>query len=241
MKMNDFDNNLKETLEAREIRPSASNWDKLAHELDQEEKKSKIPFWWLGIAAVFLGGIVIGGLVFSNSSTIPTNTPAVVEETPAESILVEPAAISAEPLVAPKQKITERTKLVTNTEKKKKTPEQTARNAAQGNNLAEKSIVAVLPSSKELLKEQNTKKAGLDHLEQKVAETALTVETEKLLREAQLQIEKRAFLAHPKNTISAQALLQQAELELNRPKRDRLFDFVQDKIIQMASASRVFD
>lgn len=236
--MNDFDNNLKETLEAREIRPSASSWDKLSKQLEQEEKKSKIPFWWMGIAAVFLGGILIGSLVFSDNGAIPESTPAVVEEPP-----VDPIHASEKPQVVPKHEVTVTSSLATktNTEKKKRETKRSIRNPAQGNKPAEKNRVAISSSNEEFVKEQNTKKIAFYSPEKEAMASALTAETENLLEKAMLQIEKRAFLAHPKNKVSAQALLQQAERELNRPKRERLFDFVQEKLIQMASASRVFD
>jgi len=70
---NNFDKKIKQQLEARKIEPSARAWDQLAAELEVKEEKSIKKYWWLGIAASFLGGILITSFFFNQQQVEPVN------------------------------------------------------------------------------------------------------------------------------------------------------------------------
>tara|TARA_B100000378_G_C18021962_1_gene404503 strand:+ start:614 stop:1357 length:744 start_codon:yes stop_codon:yes gene_type:complete len=70
---NNFDKKIKQQLEARKIEPSARAWDQLAAELEVKEEKSTKKYWWLGIAASFLGGILITSFFFNQQQVEPVN------------------------------------------------------------------------------------------------------------------------------------------------------------------------
>jgi len=65
-----FDDKLREKLEERTITPSEMTWDKLDGELDKlKKKKNNKPFWWLGLAASFVGVLLITNLFFESDNT----------------------------------------------------------------------------------------------------------------------------------------------------------------------------
>ena len=84
MQENNFDKKIREQLERREINPSLNSWDKLNAQLDDKETKSTKKYWWLGIAASFLAGILLTSLVFNDSYV--KVTPKVVNGNSSEEI-----------------------------------------------------------------------------------------------------------------------------------------------------------
>lgn len=69
-----FEENIKEKLENRTINPSANAWETLSKNLENTpQTKSKNKFWWLAIAASFIGMLLVYNIMFNNTSqTIPS-------------------------------------------------------------------------------------------------------------------------------------------------------------------------
>ncbi len=64
-----FEDNLKEKLEQRRLQPSASSWKTLHDRLDNNRaKKSNNTFWWFGIAASFIGILIVASMFFNNET-----------------------------------------------------------------------------------------------------------------------------------------------------------------------------
>ncbi|RDI54729.1 hypothetical protein [Flavobacterium glaciei] len=72
MEPNKFEIQIKERLNAREIKPSAMAWDKLDSMLSEKEKQ-KTKFPWLYIAASFAGFLLIGTLFFNQKESVNVN------------------------------------------------------------------------------------------------------------------------------------------------------------------------
>ena len=72
MEPNKFEIQIKEQLNAREIKPSAMAWDKLDSMLSEKEKQ-KTKFPWLYIAASFVGFLLIGTLFFNQKESVNVN------------------------------------------------------------------------------------------------------------------------------------------------------------------------
>ena len=64
-----FEENIKETLEQRKLQPSGQAWNSLSKRLDESNKKTKKPMWWLGIAASFIGILFMVNMFFNASKT----------------------------------------------------------------------------------------------------------------------------------------------------------------------------
>lgn len=73
MERNKMENEFREQLNSREIKPSAMAWDKLDAKLTAEEKKSKNRFSWIYIAASFVGFLVVGTAYFSQKGSLVGN------------------------------------------------------------------------------------------------------------------------------------------------------------------------
>ena len=73
METTNFDNQIKNQLEQRTVEPSPKSWEQLRSKLDKNDKKTKPMYWWMGIAASFLVGILLTG-VFVNSENETINS-----------------------------------------------------------------------------------------------------------------------------------------------------------------------
>jgi len=66
-----FEEQLKDKLEQRHIKPSSDAWNKLNERLDaSEEKQNNKGFWWLGIAATLVGALIAITFVFKSNTEI---------------------------------------------------------------------------------------------------------------------------------------------------------------------------
>lgn len=74
-----FDEHIKEQLEQRSLSPSNNAWSKLDQRLDEHENKSKNKnLWWLGIAASFIGVLLVVSFLFKGDKEI-VETNVIVE------------------------------------------------------------------------------------------------------------------------------------------------------------------
>ena len=61
-----FEEDLKEKLEGREIKPSINAWDRISQELDAPKPKRK-NFWGYGIAACLIGLLIVSIWIFNSN------------------------------------------------------------------------------------------------------------------------------------------------------------------------------
>ncbi len=66
-----FERKFSEKLKERVIAPKPGSWEELSARLDSEEKRKNPIFWWIGIAATIIGGILIFGSFFNEP--VPNN------------------------------------------------------------------------------------------------------------------------------------------------------------------------
>lgn len=71
-----FDEHIKEQLEQRQLTPSKDAWRQLEQRLDaaEEGNKKSNHFWWIGIAAGFIGILLVVSVLFKDEKGINTNT-----------------------------------------------------------------------------------------------------------------------------------------------------------------------
>lgn len=246
--MKDFDKKLKQQLESRRIVPSDSSWEKLSHSLDIENGKPQKSYRWLGIAVIFLGGILIGALVFNHGKTLPNKEHRIAVELPKDSIGKEQIN-SSKKHVAPtsKNSLSPETNIVSVEEKEEKIPKKPAKNLgivkvikSEGMEENKKNTAVAMTNGSVLIGEQ-TNNNFEESLKKPITTEVTDVEIEKLLREAERKIEHRNFSQATQKEVSSQALLNNIEKELKQSDRNRFFMTVKDKLIQLASANRVFN
>lgn len=92
MALSKLETQIKEQLNAREIKPTEMAWDRLDAMLSvAEEKKSKKGFGWMSIAAVFIGLLMAGFIFFQlNSNEIPVENSVVNQDNTTNPVETNP-------------------------------------------------------------------------------------------------------------------------------------------------------
>ena len=89
-----FEENIKNKLDERRLKPSSEAWSKLSERLDGQGKKgNNMPFWWMGIAASIVGGLFIVSQ-FVNDESIQEITPQTVDTPKVETLIEQESKIS---------------------------------------------------------------------------------------------------------------------------------------------------
>lgn len=226
-----FENNIREKLENRELKPSPDAWKKLEAQLDKKQPKKKTVGWYYLAASVAV--ILIVSSIFLNQSTVEVDNKIVTENAleKDEVIEVKPEIVSDFSSPLKEKKASEEVK----TEKQ---PKQTTENLKplppQKESEIDKKIrkseaLADLPKEETPIPEEdkifNIKVkevvASVKSLQNRNDEvTAEEVET--LLNNARRDIQTQRILSSPK--VDATALLQEVEWELEKSFRDKVFD-----------------
>jgi hypothetical protein len=240
MEPNKFEDNIKDKLEKRIIKPSENAWSTLSERLDSQVEKRHIkPYWWLGIAASVVGILFVISNVMNNDLKID-DTPKVVEtdkgvesigtinlDKKAESGYAD-SNIEKAVIEAPKESL----------QKPK---------SEGGLNIKEKEETSVAVINENMgAEEKNIKVADVDIInesltfeEQKIKDVVAQVQTLKsenktvtsadidaLLIEAQKEIALNRLYNETHGTVDANALLQDVENELDQSFRSKVFEAI---------------
>lgn len=240
-----FEDKLKDKLENRSLQPSEDAWNTLANRLDKEDKKNNnTKFWWLGIAASIIGVILIKTQFYKSTETVK-DLPIVVDtqvntKRDAE-LIIQPVKIgeivgtsedntktveinSTTEVASVSSKEISKSKKLATTKKVELQPEDT------------QDMVASIEKSKSETKDNSMVK-GLSKEELKIIEVVDIIkqlqtddtsvsdkEIDSLLKQAQREILKQQIYDETTKTVSADALLQDVEVELEQSFRDKVFE-----------------
>ncbi len=233
----------KDKLGQREIQPSAESWDKLRMKLDGEEKRPRPVFWWIGIAATLVGGLLIAGMIFFNNWEI---TPVIVdvpgnetvpEKNASEDFLKEEiASEETEPSEINSGKTSEEN------ERSNITPIQDMRETSiKAENIAEENKeMGEVPGT---IPEFPGDRIISQKLEEIIAETsiqdneeALSSEIEALLHKAVEEISLEKKNTRISSSINPQDLLYDVEMELEQSFREKVFDVLKEGYLKARTA-----
>ncbi len=231
-----FEENIKEKLDKRTIKPSADAWDRLSKRLEsREEKRSNKTFWWLGIAASIIGVLLVGSQFFK-SKPIEQITPKIV---------ITPEVVKQD----------DNTKIVTeNIEELKRATEETKFNEEKKTSQIKNEAIIIqqnlIKENIAIAKEKGTPKLKNEPLqsEERIAES-LTFEDQKvkdlvaqikklkdsnlvvndqvidaLLAEAQKEITLEQLYNDSTGIVDANLLLQDVEEELDQSFRNKVLE-----------------
>lgn len=240
MEPNKFENNIKDKLEKRTLKPSENAWNTLSEHLDtQVEKRNNKPYWWLGIAASVIGILFVISNVLDNDLKI-NDTPEVVEAN-VEVEQVETVGLD---------KKEENGYANSNIKKPlKEGPKESSQKPKSEGSLflmekEEISVAAIV--DKNGSEEKDIKVADVDMKnepltfeEQKIKDVVAKVHTLKsenktitnadidaLLIEAQKEIALNRLYNETNGTVDASALLQDVENELDQSFRSKVFEAI---------------
>lgn len=217
MEPNKFENQIRETLNSREIQPSKQAWDRLDALLTIDERPKK-KFPWLWIAASFIGFVFVGTFLLNQQSeliiTIPTNENTVVEtqtilpnETEKEIEINENFNKNSEPISNHKKNVVETTNKSINATKK-------------------------IDNSKENQLVENQ----IQEISNPLPNQPLAIENQ----DDEINIETKLPIQVSKIKINATSLLSQVDEELKTEYRDNVFEKISKKYktIKTAVAER---
>ena len=253
-----FEENIKDKLEQRTIQPSSDAWSKLSERLDAEPKKKKKGYWWLGVAASFIGLLIVSSILFSGDSG-GNNTPVIVndntentvidaennlvvneEEVQKNEIAIEELEIKSEipvkEIIKPiKQEQKNKTEAVVFTEQKN-LQKTTMESVAQQETIIATDINEV--KTTEDLKVDEVVAQILKLQEQK--STVTDAEIDALLKQAERELMSKRLYETSTQTVDAELLLLQVETDIDQSFRDRVFDALKSgyKKVKTAVAER---
>ncbi len=237
-----FEKDISKKLNKRKIEPKTGNWEELSLRLNSEEKSRRPIFWWIGIAATLVGGILIFSMLFNEPIS---ETPAIVNA-PAEEILkekIESQQISFEKPAS--QEMTEPEKASVKSVENifsEKEPVANSKLASMGNTQkSSKTENDQTQKDPDLMKD--TKISGIP--EEVIAEASskenetgeiTDAEVDTLLAEASKQISRDRSAKSVSENLDAKSLLLDVELELEQSIREKVFDVLKEGYFKAKTA-----
>ncbi|QAA81612.1 hypothetical protein EI546_07685 [Aequorivita sp. H23M31] len=235
-----LENNIREKLENREIKPSHDAWKKLESQLDKKQPKKKSKTWYY--IAASLAGLLVAVSIFFNQNSFEGENSLVIENDPHKSEL--PTVTNT--LIIPSSE--ERIEGKSNTKKdkaesksdsirnKELKPSPHIKQSAIDKKI--KKIEALAISQEDRLKREKSTEETVKQkdiviitkVDEIVSSGTLIVENEetsseevdRLLHNARRNIQTHQILNSPR--IDAAALLDEAEWELEKSFRDKVFE-----------------
>ncbi|PZD77697.1 hypothetical protein [Mesonia sp. K7] len=223
--MDNWEKNIKEKLEAREITPAASGWDQLSNELASAEAKRSSKKWWLGIAASFLIGILVTSFFF----TLDKGSEVKVTETKPEKIENNQETTKKENLLFEE---IEGEKVYTADKIEQVFPkEELLKNEKPVKGTAENHLSKTKETKTiKVLMAENSKGPQTPLQAKNIEE-----EVDGLLAAAQKEILTDKILKETNNSINAQALLNEVEIDLNPSLGKQIHNFIENSFSQIKS------
>ncbi|MEX0290473.1 MAG: hypothetical protein AB3N14_15315 [Flavobacteriaceae bacterium] len=240
MTLNNFEKKLKEQLRDREIRPSERAWDEISAELEKQDVPTRKSYFWYGIAAGFVGILILSVIYLTSTDPLNSGTIEVVgapEEKKQTKQIVLPIEENKE---VPKLVVEEAPEVLAET--RIENPEKTSNHFEQ----ARETIIA-----ETAVKEEQTKVntvAAENIIDTKLLEVIAQVdlmekdedrltdlEVDSLLRRAQREILQEQLFRQDE-TVDANALLNQVEDELDQSFRDQIFEKLKTGFIKVRTA-----
>lgn len=237
-----LEDNIREKLEAREIKPSADSWGKLDAKLECERSKKKVVGWYF-MAASFVGILILASVFFTQDNE-QQNVQIVKENMEHQNQEKHPEILpnnSKEEEIVSTKKDSEEGEVLENKEKRKANSDA-LKPLPQKKSEIDKKVDRTEVSSnvkhterQQILEDSSHKSEAERVLSNKVDEVVASVrglqnnntevtakEVEELLNNAHRDIQTQQILKSPK--VDATALLQNVEWELEKSFRDKVFD-----------------
>ncbi|WP_424493347.1 hypothetical protein [Salinimicrobium sp. GXAS 041] len=240
-----FEKEFAEKLRDRELEATPGSWEKLQARLEtSEEKKSRFPVKWIGIAASIAAAVLIYSLAF-NHQDVPQETEIVNSASEGEVESINP---QEETKVAFEEAIPVKTEEKTTVFEDRKSEETTLKPkkestavalATESQEPSRSREVIQLAELKSIPKEEISR--GLEEViaavasEENNGDAVSDAELEELLRKAanQIHMEKNAVAGTP---IDANSLLYEVEREIEKSFRDKVFEVLKDSYFKTKTA-----
>ena len=240
MEPDKFEKYIKKQLNERKINPSDNAWDKISGQLPFAENNNSNKFFWYGLAAAFIGVLIVSSLYFnasdesieSNIQIVETpNEPVVIPNT--EDVVIKQNAVEEKIAISDKASIKDAKKPRVQVETDLDYNAQIASN----DKVNDKDIKAdVVPNAKEQL--INTKIAEIVAQVNLLENSNLpvsSIEVDSLLRQAQQKILTDKIFNN-EGEVDAMALLNEVEGELDKSFREQIFESLKTGFLKVRTA-----
>ncbi len=250
MEPNKFEKIMKEQLQDREIRPSSDAWQKVAEQLEVDDRSKSNRFFWWGIAASVIGLLLLSVwyLNTTSSQVVPeteiVNTPKKKAAQPIQETLKTTPDVMDEKMLQKKNEITVALENTKN-ERTDYGEQGISTKAEIENEVAEDSVIetSIAVTDVSPLNDGAETAIGIkiaevlakvDDLEQN--DVALTdAEVDSLLLQAQKELfNDRLF--RKDHSVDAMVLLADVEEELDQSFRDQIFDKLKTGFLKVRTA-----
>jgi hypothetical protein len=252
-----FEDNIREKLEGREIQPSTSAWKKLSTQLDGADEKRGATSIWYTIAASFIGILILTSVFFNQTKSSEEGKTELVDadsldkpeikEIPIVNSLVNSSEEFAETSIFSEEKAAKDQQKKAIQKKRIEVPTQFIKkidqnidaiakaNVSSQKRQEDSNPVASNDSKEDLI--MNTRiaelVAGVEGMQQ--SNTAISSEEiEVLLATAQREIQTQRILNSTK--VDPAALLGDVEFELEQSFRDKVFNALGDSYLFIRTA-----
>ncbi len=257
-----FEEDIKDKIEQRQLQPSSNAWSKLSERLDAEPKrKTNKTYWWLSIAASFVGLLIVFSMLFSEDSENTIDAQILVNED-TESVFENKNTV--EKILVEEEKIKE--KQIANEEPKKEKERFERQILKTSESITVSKNKSLVITQQEQLKTEpievishhetsnkNTVAVSKSPVDLKIDEvvnliqklqaekSAVTdAEIDALLDQAQKELASERLYDANTKIVDAELLLLQVETDLDQSFRDRVFEALKSgyKKVKTAVAER---
>lgn len=240
MEVDKFEEHIKEQLHRREIDPSEAAWEKLSGQLPQAEHRRSKKFLWYGVAASFIGIVLIASIYFRNDAQ-PINTGVEVVDAPKEAdIKLQKEVFPEQQSMDEKQVETEVEVVVTKEKTRRSLPIVKSTDISQ--------LAVTQTTDYERLETKTIQSHTEQLIDSKIAELIVQVdfmedndlqvtdaELDSLLRKAENEILSHKIRGQG-GEIDAMALLDEVETELDQTFRAQIFESLKAGFLKVRTA-----
>ncbi|MGB5436576.1 MAG: hypothetical protein WBM98_11855 [Maribacter sp.] len=240
MEVDRFEKHIKEQLQRREINPSEAAWEKLSGQLPKAKHRKSMKFLWYGMAASFIGMVLIASIYFGND-TEPINAGVEVVDAPKEvdimlqkEVLPEQHSMDAQQVEAEaevnviKEKTKERRPILKSTDNSQFAVTQATDNGPLETKTIQTNTEQLIDSKiAELI-------VQVDFMEDNHLQVT-DAELDSLLRKAENEILSQKIRAQG-GKIDAMALLDEVETELDQSFRAQIFESLKAGFLKVRTA-----
>ncbi|MDT7828097.1 hypothetical protein RQM65_05390 [Pricia sp. S334] len=242
MEPNKFEQQLKERLRSREIKPSEEAWGRISDQLEVSQTRTSPRFWKYGIAAGLIGILFLSVLFFTNEEPLSVPNTEITEikkdAAPARSETESNQGEEADSDGATEDNAIIATevrqeKIITNSTKPHM-DRPAERSIVDLNGPEDRHEKVVLPSNTSEALISNKVNEVVDQIEllENKKNGVTEAEIDSLLRAAQRQLLKERLFNNG-NSVDARALLADVEDELDQSFRDQIFDALKEGYLKV--------
>ncbi|MCW5516075.1 hypothetical protein [Muriicola sp. Z0-33] len=228
MTLNNFEKQAKERLDKREIQPTGRAWNEVSAALEENNKSPKPSYFWYGIAAGFIGLLIISVLFVKQGSTV-INDSQIVGSPEGRARVEDGETIKSEDIQISKEAILNEEAVVEipNMEIRQSSPTEPQKPTiiASANTIEEKELnpKVVVAHSEEIIDAKLEEVLARVSLLENDKEKLTDAEVDSLLWQAQKEILTQQLLREDRS-VDATALLSEVEDELDQSFRDQIFE-----------------